>query len=146
MRKHLFVTLLLASATPLVGTMPIAAQQTQTVAAIQGTVVDENDEPVIGASVVPLGASNVGTSTDIDGKFSLRVNAGAKIRISYIGYRTVELAAANGMTVKLERADEMLDEVVVVGYGTQKKVNLTGAVSTVDVAKAMEGRPQQDVA
>ena len=123
MRKHLFVTLLLASATPLVGTMPIAAQQTQTVAAIQGTVVDENDEPVIGASVVPLGASNVGTSTDIDGKFSLRVNAGAKIRISYIGYRTVELAAANGMTVKLERADEMLDEVVVVGYGTQKKVN-----------------------
>ena len=146
MRKHLFVTLLLASATPLVGTMPIAAQQTQTVAAIQGTVVDENDEPVIGASVVPLGASNVGTSTDIDGKFSLRVNAGAKIRISYIGYRTVELAAANGMTVKLVRTEEMLDEVVVVGYGTQKKVNLTGAVSTVDVAKAMEGRPQQDVA
>ena len=146
MKKHLFVTLLLACGAPIVGTMPLAAQQKQTVASIVGTVIDENDEPVIGASVVPIGASNVGTSTDIDGKFSLRVKAGTKIRVSYIGYRTVDLVAANGMSVKLERSDEMLDEVVVVGYGTQKKVNLTGAVSTVDVAKSLEGRPQQDVA
>ena len=99
MRKHLFVTLLLACGTPLVGTMPLAAQQTQTVASVQGTVLDENDEPVIGASVVPIGTSNIGTSTDIDGKFSLRVKAGTKIRISYIGHKTVETVAANGMTV-----------------------------------------------
>ncbi len=133
--------------------MPIAAYANpepqasqQSISAITGTVLDENGEAVIGASVVEKGNAKNGASTDIDGKFSLKVKPGATIKVSYIGYKTADVAAAPGMTVNLQRADALLDEVVIVGYGSQKKVNLTGAVSTVDVSKQLEGRPQQDLA
>lgn len=146
MRKHLYLSLLLACGMPITAYANPEPQATQqSIGTITGTVVDENGDPVIGASVFEKGNARNGASTDIDGNFSIKVKAGTTIKVSYIGYRTAELPAAAGMTVQLERADALLDEVVIVGYGTQKKANLTGAVSTVDVEKVMEGRPQTDV-
>lgn len=115
--------------------------QTQT---ITGLVVDTNNEPVIGASVVEKGTTN-GIVTDMDGKFTLNVRPGATLKISFVGYQPQEVKAAPTMKIILKEDTELLDEVVVVGYGTQKKANLTGAVSTVDVSKALEARPQSDV-
>lgn len=123
----------------------IAAQESQpSLIPIQGTVQDEQGEPIIGATVLELG-SNRGTQTDIDGRFSLKTLPDATLRFSYIGYATQEAKATPDMVIKLKESDTMLDEVIVVGYGQQKKVNLTGAVTSVDVGKNLEGRPQQDV-
>ncbi len=120
------------------------SEQQQSGATITGIIVDANGEPVIGASVVEKGTANGGI-TDIDGKFSLKTKVGAILRISYVGYQTQEVTASKNMKVVLKEDSELLDEVVVVGYGTQKKVNLTGAVSSVDVSKSLEARPQSDV-
>ena len=105
---------------------------TQQSNAIKGVVVDNNGEPIIGASVVVKGTTN-GIVTDLDGKFALNVEKGAILEISYIGYQTldVKVGAKKMITVTLKEDNELLDEVVVVGYGTQKKVNLTGAVTSV---------------
>lgn len=114
---------------------------------LTGLVTDAANEPIIGASVVEKGTTN-GVITDFDGNFALSVSPKATIIISYVGYATQEVPV-NGKTnirVTLKEDTEMLDEVVVVGYGVQKKANLTGAVSTVDLNKTMAGRPQQDVA
>lgn len=116
--------------------------QTQTVT---GLVVDSNGEPVIGASIAEKGTTN-GVVTDIDGKFTLNVRSGAVLTISFVGYQTQEVKAVRTMKIVLKEDTELLEEVVVVGYGTQKKANLTGAVSTVDVSKSLEARPQTDVA
>ena len=99
---------------------------------ITGTIVDDNGEPVIGANVSIKG-STVGTITDIDGNFSLDAMSGATLLISYIGYETQEITVSNQSVynIKLSEDTQALDEVVVVGYGTQKKINLTGAVATV---------------
>ena len=112
---------------------------------ISGLVVDAAGEPIIGASVVEKGTTNGGI-TDLNGKFTLTVTPGATLKISFVGYQTQEVKAAKTMRITLKEDTEMLDEVVVVGYGVQKKANLTGAVSTVDLNKTMAGRPQQDVA
>ena len=109
---------------------------------VTGLVVDATGEPVIGASVVEKGTTN-GIMTDIDGKFTLNVTLGSTLQISFVGYQTQEVRAARTMRIVLKEDSELLDEVVVVGYGTQKKANLTGAVSTVDLNKTMAGRPQQ---
>lgn len=124
---------------------PEPQAKSQSVATVTGTILDENDQPVIGASVVQKGVPGNAVTTDIDGKFAIRVPSGAQLNISYIGYKPLTAPAVNGMTVVLIPDNEQLDEVVVVGYGTQKRANLTGAVATVDVAQAMESRPQQDV-
>lgn len=99
---------------------------------ITGTVFDTKGEPVIGANVVIKGSSK-GTVTDIDGKFMLEVPENAVLQVSYIGYEAQELkvGSQNILNIKLKEDTQNLDEVVVVGYGTQKKVNLTGAVSNV---------------
>ena len=97
---------------------------------IQGLVIDENGEPLIGVSIQDQ-KTQKGTISDIDGKFSLEARIGNMLKISYIGYRTVTLAAAKDMRVVMSEDNMKLDEVVVVGYGVQKKVNLTGAVSMV---------------
>ena len=147
MRKHLYLSLLLACGMPVMAFAnpePQAAEQS--VGTITGTVVDENGDPVIGASVFEKGNARNGAATDIDGKFSVKVKPGTMLKVSYIGYRAAEATAAPGMVFTLVPSDALLDEVVIVGYGAQKKVNLTGAVATVDVAKTMEGRPQTDVA
>ena len=101
---------------------------------VTGTVLDELGEGAIGATVVEKGTSN-GAMTDIDGNFKLKVQPGATLVISYVGYQTMEVAAENGMKVTLQEDSKMLQEVVVTGYTTQRKVDLTGAISTVNVSE-----------
>ena len=98
---------------------------------LKGTVIDENGDPVIGATVAEKSNPKNATITDFDGNFTVNVNAGKIIVITYIGYETKELAAKNGMTIKLQPDNKVLDEVVVVGYGVQKKSSVTGAISQV---------------
>ena len=106
---------------------------------ITGIVKDVNGEPIIGASVKVQGTT-VGTITDLDGKFSVKASSGAVLQVSYIGYVTEKIQVGNrtGLTITLKEDSHLVDEVVVVGYGTQKKVNLTGSVEAVsgkDLAK-----------
>ena len=113
--------------------------------AITGNVVDQTGEPVIGATVMEKGASN-GTVTDFDGNFTLKVEAGKMLVFSYIGYQTQELPAQNGMKVTMQDDALSLNEVVVTGYTTQRKADLTGAVSVVSVselAKQNENNPMK---
>lgn len=111
---------------------------------VSGKVVDAQGQPVPGASVIESGTTN-GVNTDVDGKFSMEVRRGSKLEISCIGYSTVTVESAQQMTITVHEDKEFLDEVVVVGYGTQKKANLTGAVSSVDVGKTLENRPVANV-
>ena len=97
---------------------------------ITGTVVDETGEGVIGATVKEKGTSN-GTVTDLDGNFKIKVEKGAVLVISYIGYDNVEIAAAPGIKVELKENASELAEVVVTGYQTQRKADLTGSVAVV---------------
>ncbi len=109
---------------------------------IEGTVTDAFG-PVIGATVMEKGTSN-GTVTDFDGNFKLNVQPGKTLVFSYIGLLSVELPAAQGMQVELKEDSKQLQEVVVTGYTTQRKADLTGAVSTVNVdelAKQNENNP-----
>ena len=111
---------------------------------VKGTVVDETGEPMIGVAVKVL-ANNTGTITDLEGKFSVEAPLGGAIQISFIGYKTVTVkASSEPISVTLKEDSQQLDEVVVVGYGSQKKVNVTGSVSMVD-SKVIESRPVQNV-
>ena len=100
---------------------------------VKGSVTDANGEPVIGANIVQIGTVN-GVISDLDGNFDIEVPEGSTLEISYIGYRPKEVKVGNNtvLTVILEEDTQALDEVVVVGYGSQKKVNLTGSVATVN--------------
>ena len=100
---------------------------------VSGTVLDKTGESVIGASVVVKGTTN-GTITDFDGKFTLQnVPDNGTIQVSFVGYKTMDISVKGQSTVKiiLEEDTETLDEVVVVGYGTAKKSDVTGAMSRV---------------
>ncbi len=98
---------------------------------VQGTVVDALGEPVIGASVLVKG-TNTGTVTDLDGNFTLNnVGANSKLEISYVGFRTQTVNAASKVNVTLEEDRQMLDELVVVGYGVQRKSDVTGSLTRV---------------
>ena len=98
---------------------------------VRGTVIDAaNDEPIIGASILEIGTTN-GTITDFDGNFELQVRSGAKLSISYMGYKTQELDAAPVMNVRMGEDSELLEEVVVVGYGVVKKGDATGSVTAI---------------
>ncbi len=130
MFKHLIkvtgiVMVLLAS----LGSLPVSAQNR----AISGRVVDPAGEPVIGAGVVVPGTTT-GATTDLDGKFELRVAPNTMLEVSCIGYSTRRVAAADGMVVTLEEDTEMLEETVVIGYGVQRKSDLTGSVASVSEA------------
>ena len=110
---------------------------------ISGNVVDQTGEPIIGATVMEKGTSN-GTVTDFDGNFKLKVDAGKTLVFSYIGMLTQEVVAADGMQVTLKDDALTIEEVVVTGYTTQRKADLTGAVSVVtpsDLAKQNENNP-----
>ena len=106
---------------------------------------DKNGNPVIGASVLVKG-TNVGGMTDVDGRFTIKAAPGETLQISYVGFETREVKAKQDMEITMSENPELLDEVVVVGYGTQKKVNLTGAVANIDVDEAVGSRPITDVA
>lgn len=113
---------------------------------IKGNVVDKNGEPIIGANIRVKGTT-VGTITDVDGNFTLNVEGGASfIEVSYIGYKTQSVSLKNkkNLSIVLSEDTETLDEVVVLGYGVQKKVNLSGSVSTVST-KTIKDRPVLNV-
>lgn len=124
------------------GLAPVSAVAPQITAT---GVVEDADGPIIGASVVEKGNPSNAAATDIDGRFSLNVPAGATLVFSYVGCENKEVKAGTNMHVTLEAKNELLNEVVVVGFGTQKKVNLTGAVSTADT-QMLQDRPVDNVA
>ena len=110
---------------------------------LKGTVVDANGEPIIGASVIEKGTKN-GTVTDIDGNFKLQTKQGSLLVISYIGYISQEVKAAPNLKITLKEESKLLNEVVVTGYTTQRKADLTGAISVVsvnEIAKQNENNP-----
>lgn len=114
------------------------SQQKQIV--VKGIVKDENGDPVVGANVVEKGTTN-GTITDIDGRFSLSIPEGAKLSITYIGYLDKDITVGKGQTalnVELKEDTQALDEVVVVGYGSVKKSDLTGSVASVKSSTIMD--------
>src|SRR5690625_4231647 len=109
---------------------------------VSGTVTDQEGEPLIGVNIQVKG-SNKGTSTDFDGEFTLEdIDENAILVISYVGYQTQEIPVAgkSRLEIVMSSDSQLLDEVVVVAYGTQRKANLTGSVASVDM-KALESRP-----
>lgn len=119
----------------------------QTSATVSGVVIDENGETLPGVSVVEVGTTN-GVLTDLNGHYTLKTtSAKPSVSFSYIGYQTTTLLL-NGRTkldVQMKVETKVLDEVVVVGYGVQKKVNLTGSVTSINFADQTEGRPIMSV-
>lgn len=137
----------LACAGPLFATsvQPFAsvAVVQQSVATVKGQVVDEKGEPIIGANVIVEGTTN-GMITDLDGNFSLQCPVGSTLKASYIGYltRTVKVTGnMNALKIILKEDAETLEEVVVVGYGTMKKSDLTGSVTSVNAEEMMKRNP-----
>ena len=117
-----------------------SAQQNQ----IKGSVIDEFGEPMIGVTIKVKGGS-AAAITDLDGNFSISVPAGSTLEFSYVGYNTETVKASNGMKVQLKPDTQQMDEVVVIGFGTVKKRDLTGAVASVK-AEALVQAPTSDVA
>lgn len=136
MKRTIFMRLALVVATLLVSVNMFAQKVTVT-----GKITDASGQPVIGAAVFEKGTSN-GAATDVDGSYSISVNAGATLVYSCIGYAdATRTATSNGaINVTLDEDTTILDETVVVGYGTQKKVNLTGAVDVV-TSEVLDNRP-----
>ena len=128
MKKSRLITMLLA----------LMVSLTSWAQGISGTVVDDQGEAVIGASVVEKGNSQNGTITDFDGKFTIKVNEGATIVVSYIGYVTQEVRATNNMRVVMKEDAQTLQDVVVIGYGVQKKSVVTASIAKVS-AEDLEG-------
>lgn len=120
------------------------AQQQQTtgnISMLTGTVVDENGDPAVGASIMVKGRKQEGTSTNSDGRFSLRIAPGTTISVSYVGYKTEEFKAANGMTIHLTPSAEVLNEVVVTALGVKKdKKSLGYAIDDIDSDELMRNK------
>ena len=123
-------------------------ESVQQTATVKGVVTDAAGEPVIGANVLVKGTGN-GVISDVNGNFTLNnVTVGSVISISYIGYLEQEIKIADlssELKIVLQEDMQTLDEVVVVGYGSEKKVNLTGSVNNINVAELAESRPLTDV-
>lgn len=124
MKKSRFLTMLLAL-------MVSMASFAQDFTGILGTVIDENGDPVIGATVVEKAQPQNATITNIDGQFAIKVAEGTSLVISYVGYQTIEVKAKNQMSVTLKEDAQVLNDVVVIGYGVQKKSVVTAAISKV---------------
>lgn len=109
---------------------------------ITGTIIDESGEAIIGANISVVGTTT-GIITDINGKFQLTVSEGAEIRVSYIGYLPIQFKVSNrsDYSITLREDAEMLDEVVVVGYGTMKKSDISGSVASVNQEEMMKRNP-----
>ena len=135
MRRRLYIllTILLVGVTTFAQTLKV-----------KGVVVDENNEAVIGASILVKG-SNTGTKTDINGQFELSgIKSGAKLDVSYIGMKSQTVTAKTEMKIVLENDDQVLDEVMVVAFGEQKKSSFTGSAGVVD-SKKLEQRQVTNV-
>ena len=104
---------------------------------ISGQVLDDQGEPILGANVVQVGTTN-GTMTDLEGNFTLSVPAGARLKVSFIGYLSQEVTAQNGMTINLAEDRKAREDVVVIGYGTAKKSDVTGSIASVNGSKINE--------
>ena len=147
-KTHIAAALMLALCSHAVFAETDATMSTQQTATkgktikVTGTVLDSAGEPVIGANVVVEGTTK-GTITDMDGRYELEVPQGSNLTISYIGYtpKTVK-ATTQPLTIKLSEDSQLLNEVVVVGYGTMKKTDLTGAVASIK-ASDMEKEQRQ---
>lgn len=122
-------------------------QKKSNVMEVKGLVVDELGAPLIGATVIANGGQ-AGTTTNVSGEFMMKIKPSSTLEVSYLGYKPQEMGVGGRsyLVVTLGESKNTLTEVVVVGYGTQTKANLTGAVTTVDVSKTFESRPQTDVA
>lgn len=120
-------------------TAPFTNNNQQNNKIIKGRIVDTNGEPVIGA-VVKSNDGTTGAVTDINGNFSLNVPVGSTLSVSYVGYKSMNLKAQQSMNITMVSDNKELDEVVVVGYGTQRKINLTGSVAVID-GKNLVDRP-----
>lgn len=107
---------------------------------ITGTVVDSSNEPIIGATVTVSDDTNVKAVTNVDGRFTINAAPGSSLRITYIGYKTVDMKAADGMRVVMEEESNMLKEVVAIGYGSVQRKDVTTAVSSVST-KDLDTRP-----
>lgn len=150
--KQLFLSAMMASACCLmspmavVAAMPGSVQAVQQTGTVKGQVVDSNGEPIIGASVLLKGTTQ-GTITDFDGNFSLDNASKATLVVSFIGYKTQEIVVNGQSTLQITLAEdtEVLEEVVVVGYGVQKKATLTGAVAMVQGDEVLKGRSASNV-
>ena len=120
---------------PIIGVQKVRAEvhEIQQAKAIKGNIVDENGEPVIGATIMVVGGSTPqGTVSDFDGNFKINAKPGQKLKITYIGYDDMIVAAKDGMQVKLKvAAGVQLQGIEVVAYGVQKKVTVTGAIASV---------------
>ncbi|EGQ15810.1 hypothetical protein HMPREF9136_0870 [Prevotella dentalis DSM 3688] len=123
-----------------------ATQVVQQVGTVRGTVTDANGEPVIGATVRVTGTKTA-TVTDIDGNFTLQADKGARLEISYVGYQTQTVTASAQTLVQLKEDSQTLTDVVVVGYGTMRKKDLTGSVVQIDPSKIADQNPNsvQDI-
>jgi TonB-linked SusC/RagA family outer membrane protein len=112
------------------------SQNNQPANLIKGVVLDEENMPVIGANVIVL-EKNAGTITDIEGKFKINAPVKSVVQISFIGYKSKEITIKdkNDLNIIMELDTKLMDEVVVVGYGTQKKVNLTGSISSISATE-----------
>lgn len=128
------------------GTMSSTAIAQQNSKRITGTITDDAAQPIAGVNVSVQGSTN-GTISDGDGQFSLQVSPGETIQISYIGYTTqyIKVGSQNTLNIRLKEDTQALDEVVVVGFGTQKKINLSGSVASVNVSDIAESRPVTNV-
>ena len=112
--------------------------------AISGKVLDNGGQPIIGAAVMVPGTST-GATTDLNGSFSLGVATGTTLEVSCIGYATRTVTAADNMVITLEEDAEILEETVVIGYGVQKKSDVTGAIASVKESD-LENRTSTDIA
>lgn len=142
LRSATFLCGMMLLPSPMAGAPKSITQQTQPVGLIKGSITSDSGEPLIGVTVKVAGGQ--GAVTDIDGNFSVNAAPGTMLTFSYTGFKTQTAKAQNGMRVVLESDVSNLNEVVVVGYGTQKKANLTGAVASVNGA-VLENRPISNI-
>lgn len=142
LRSATFLCGMMLLPSPMAGVPKSITQQTQPVGLIKGSITSDSGEPLIGVTVKVAGGQ--GAVTDIDGNFSVNAAPGTMLTFSYTGFKTQTAKAQNGMRVVLESDVSNLNEVVVVGYGTQKKANLTGAVASVNGA-VLENRPISNI-
>ena len=142
LRSATFLCGMMLLPSPMAGAPKSITQQTQPVGQIKGSITSDSGEPLIGVTVKVAGGQ--GAVTDIDGNFSVNAAPGTMLTFSYTGFKTQTAKAQNGMRIVLESDVSNLNEVVVVGYGTQKKANLTGAVASVNGA-VLENRPISNI-